>query len=216
MTQEREIPDATVARLPIYQRALVELASSGDETVSSAVLADLAGVNAAKVRKDLSHLGTYGVRGVGYDVKNLLMQIGQVLGLDVDVNVVIVGMGNLGQALARYGGFSTRGFRVVGLIDTDPDKIGLEFDGLAVRHMDDLPEIARELGVAVGVITTPADAAQGVADALVAAGAGSILNFASAIVSVPDEIPLRKVDLAVELQILGYYQATTRRDSRLA
>jgi redox-sensing transcriptional repressor len=169
-------------------------------------LAELAGVNAAKVRKDLSHLGTYGVRGVGYEVENLLVQIGEVLGVDVDAPVVIVGMGNLGQALARYGGFSTRGFHVVALIDSDPDKIGKKFEGLTIQHQDDLRKIAKELDIAVGIITTPADAAQPVADDLVEAGVGAILNFAPTVLSVPAHIPIRKVDLATELQILGYYQ----------
>jgi len=203
---ERDIPDATVARLPVYRRTLVGLAAAGETTVSSARLAELAGVNAAKVRKDLSQLGTYGVRGVGYEVENLLMQIGEVLGLNVDAPVVIVGMGNLGQALARYSGFSTRGFRVVALTDSDPTKIGKKFAGLTIQHQDDLPKIAKGLDIAVGIITTPADAAQHVADELVAVGVGSILNFAPTVLTVPAHIPIRKVDLATELQILGYYQ----------
>lgn len=206
MAPERDIPDATVARLPVYRRTLVGLAAAGETTVSSARLAELAGVNAAKVRKDLSQLGTYGVRGVGYEVENLLMQIGEVLGLNVDAPVVIVGMGNLGQALARYSGFSTRGFRVVALTDSDPTKIGKKFAGLTIQHQDDLPKIAKGLDIAVGIITTPADAAQHVADELVAVGVGSILNFAPTVLTVPAHIPIRKVDLATELQILGYYQ----------
>ena len=123
---ERDIPDATVSRLPIYRRSLVELVSKGQVTVSSARLAELAGVNAAKVRKDLSYLGTYGVRGVGYDVEYLLGEVGEALGLDVEAPVVIVGMGNLGQALAHYGGFSSRGFPIVALIDASPNKVGQE------------------------------------------------------------------------------------------
>jgi len=204
--QEREIPDATVSRLPVYRRTLVDLAAAGETTVSSARLAELAGVNAAKVRKDLSHLGSYGVRGVGYEVENLLVQIGEALGVDVVAPVVIVGMGNLGQALARYGGFSNRGFHVVALIDSDPDKIGRKFEGLPIQHQDDLRKIAQDLDIAVGIITTPADAAQHVADVLVEAGVGAILNFAPTVLSVPQHIPIRKVDLATELQILGYYQ----------
>ncbi|NNC80226.1 MAG: redox-sensing transcriptional repressor Rex [Acidimicrobiales bacterium] len=206
MAPERDIPDATVARLPVYRRTLVGLAAAGETTVSSARLAELAGVNAAKVRKDLSRLGTYGVRGVGYEVENLLMQIGEVLGVNVDAPVVIVGMGNLGQALARYGGFSTRGFRVVALTDSDPKKIGKKFAGLTIQHQDDLPKIAKDLDISVGIITTPAEAAQQVADELVAVGVGSILNFAPTVLNVPAHIPIRKVDLATELQILGYYQ----------
>ena len=202
----REIPDATVSRLPIYRRSLVELVSQGQVTVSSARLAELAGVNAAKVRKDLSYLGTYGVRGVGYDVEYLLAQVGEALGLDVEAPVVIVGMGNLGQALAHYGGFSSRGFPIVGLVDASPDKVGMIIDGIEVAHIDALPELVDRLGVSVGIISTPASAAQQVADALVAAGVRSILTFAPTVLQVPDSVPLRKVDVATELQILSYYQ----------
>lgn len=202
----REIPDATVARLPIYRRSLVELVTAGAEMVSSAALADLAGVNAAKVRKDLSYLGTYGVRGVGYDVKFLLRQIGDALGLDIETPVVIVGMGNLGQALAHYGGFSSRGFPIVALVDASEAKVGEDVDGITVSHIDDLETTVQDHAIAVGIIATPAEAAQAVADALVAAGVRSILSFAPTVLQVPDTVPLRKVDLATELQILGYYQ----------
>jgi len=191
----REIPDATVARLPIYRRSLVELASTGAEMVSSAALADLAGVNAAKVRKDLSYLGTYGVRGVGYDVKFLLRQIGNALGLDIETPVVIVGMGNLGQALAHYGGFSSRGFPIVALVDASLDKVGEVIDGITVTHIDDLDATVHGHAIAVGIIATPAHAAQAVADALVAAGVRSILSFAPTVLQVSDSVPLRKVDL---------------------
>lgn len=202
----REIPDATVSRLPIYRRSLVELVSQGQSTVSSARLAELAGVNAAKVRKDLSYLGTYGVRGVGYDVEYLLAQVGEALGLDVEAPVVIVGMGNLGQALAHYGGFSSRGFPIVGLVDASPEKVGMIIDGIEVTHIDTLPELIDRLAVSVGIIATPASAAQEVADDLVAAGVRSILTFAPTVLQVPDSVPLRKVDVATELQILSYYQ----------
>ena len=202
----RDIPDATVSRLPIYLRSLVELVSKGQVTVSSARLAELAGVNAAKVRKDLSYLGTYGVRGVGYDVEYLLGQVGEALGLDVEAPVVIVGMGNLGQALAHYGGFSSRGFPIVALVDASPDKVGQVIEGIAISHIDALPELVDRLQISVGIISTPAGAAQDVADALVDAGVRSILTFAPTILQVPDSVPLRKVDVATELQILSYYQ----------
>jgi redox-sensing transcriptional repressor len=163
-------------------------------------------VNAAKVRKDLSYLGTYGVRGVGYDVEYLLAEIGEALGLDVEAPVVIVGMGNLGQALAHYGGFSSRGFPIVALVDASPDKVGMVIDGIEVTHTDSLPELVDQLGVSVGIISTPGHAAQEVADALVDAGVRSILTFAPTVLQVPDSVPLRKVDVATELQILSYYQ----------
>jgi redox-sensing transcriptional repressor len=200
------IPEATVARLPLYRRSLVELAARRIPTVSSEQLADLAGVNAAKVRKDLSYLGSYGTRGVGYEVQVLLYEIERKLGLTSDSPVVIVGLGNLGQALANYGGFRERGFPIVALVDADRRKVGQRLGGLAISAVDELDKLVAELGIAVGIIATPASAAQDVADRLVGAGVRSILNFAPAVISVPADVPLRKVDLAIELQILSFYQ----------
>lgn len=202
--RERRIPDATVARLPIYLRSLLEL--GGELTVSSEQLAELAGVNAAKVRKDLSYLGSYGTRGVGYDVEYLQKQMRLALGLTHDWPVAIVGIGNLGAALAKYGGFGDRGFPVAALVDADPKVVGRKIAGLEVAHADDLTDVVAELGIGIGVIATPAVAAQEVADALVAAGVRSILNFAPTVITVPDGVSLRKVDLAVEMQILSFYQ----------
>ena len=202
----RRIPEATVARLPVYLRSLAELLDAKIPTVSSERLAEMAGVNAAKVRKDLSYLGSYGTRGVGYEVEYLLFQMSRELGLTREWPVVIVGAGNLGQALANYGGFTQRGFPVTVLVDADRSKVGQRIHGLAVHHIDELPDLAAELGIAIGIIATPAVAAQEVADRLVAAGVGSILNFAPAVISVPEGISLRKVDLALELQILSFYQ----------
>ena len=202
----RRIPEATVSRLPVYLRSLLDVADAKVGTISSERLAELAGVNAAKVRKDLSFLGSYGTRGVGYDVEYLLFQISRELGLTQDWPVVIVGIGNLGHALANYRGFSARGFRIAALVDADRSKVGEEVAGLAVRHLDDLPAIVAEAGVAIGIIATPAASAQDVADRLVAAGVTSILNFAPVVLAVPDDVLLRKVDLSIELQILSFYQ----------
>lgn len=202
----RRIPEATVARLPVYLRSLVEVTSDGQTTISSERLAEMAGVNAAKVRKDLSYLGSYGTRGVGYDVEYLLFQINRELGLTHDWPVVIVGLGNLGQALANYGGFTDRGFPVAALVDADPAKVGTELRGHRIHHPDDLPVLVGERSITIGVIATPAAGAQDVADQLVAAGVRSILNFAPAVLSVPDGVSVRKVDLALELQILSFYQ----------
>ena len=202
----RKIPEATVARLPLYLRSLHEEQHLGSATISSERLAELAGVNAAKVRKDLSYLGSYGTRGVGYDVEYLVFQMSRELGLTQDWAVVIVGVGNLGQALANYGAFGDRGFPIVALCDTDPRVIGTTVHGVVVRSVDELPEIAEEQELSIGIIATPALAAQTVADQLVMAGVSSILNFAPTVISVPDDVSLRKVDLAVELQILSFYQ----------
>jgi redox-sensing transcriptional repressor len=202
---KRRIPEATVARLPVYLRCLLEVA--GDtSTISSERLAELAGVNAAKVRKDLSYLGSYGTRGVGYDVQYLLFQMSRELGLNQDWPVVIVGIGNLGHALANYAGFTERGFPVAALVDADRSKVGQRVGESTIRHVDELPTLVADHAVAIGIIATPAHAAQDVADRLVGAGVTSILNFAPVVITVPDGISLRKVDLAVELQILSFYQ----------
>jgi redox-sensing transcriptional repressor len=208
------IPDATVARLPLYRRSLLDLVTRRVATVSSEQLAEMAGVNAAKVRKDLSYLGSYGTRGVGYDVQFLLFEIERKLGLTTESPVVIVGLGNLGQALANYGGFQERGFPIVALVDADPDKVGLPIGPLLIESLDHLHALVAERGVAVGIIATPAAAAQDVADRLVTAGVRSILNFAPTVITVPDGVPLRKVDLATELQILSFYQQRDAGDVR--
>jgi redox-sensing transcriptional repressor len=203
---KRSIPEATVARLPIYLRTLMEAAENHETTISSERLAELGGVNAAKVRKDLSYLGSLGTRGVGYDVEYLVFEISRELGLTRDWGVIIVGVGNLGHALANYKGFGARGFQVVGLVDVDPSKVGEVIAGVTVRHVDDLPALAKEVGPAIGVIATTANVAQEVADRLVAAGVTSVLNFAPGVISVPPGVAVRKVDLSIELQILSFYQ----------
>ncbi|HET9600356.1 MAG TPA: redox-sensing transcriptional repressor Rex [Acidimicrobiales bacterium] len=201
----RRIPEATVARLPVYLRILYDLAADRVASVSSERLAELAGVNAAKVRKDLSYLGSYGTRGVGYEVDYLTYQMSRELGLTHDWPVVIVGAGNLGQALANYAGFDERGFPVAAVVDVDPAKVGTMIGRVPVRHLDDLPELVGA-GDSIGVIATPAAAAQEAADRLVGAGVTAILNFAPHILNVPRGVTVRKVDLAVELQILSFYQ----------
>ena len=205
MSRAARIPEATVERLPLYYRALAELERFKAATVSSDALAELTGVNAAKVRKDLSYLGTYGTRGVGYDVENLVHQIARELGLTQDWPVVIVGIGNLGRALASYSGFSARGFRIAALLDADPSKTGLVIGPLAIRPTAELPSIVSAHNVAIGIIATPGSAAQAVADELVACGIRSILNFSPAVLVVAPEVTVRRVDLALELQILSFH-----------
>jgi redox-sensing transcriptional repressor len=203
----RPIPEATVSRLPVYLRALLDLAEGrGQLTVSSEELAGMAGVNAAKVRKDLSYLGSYGTRGVGYDVEYLLYQITRELGLTQDWPAAIVGTGNLGRALATYKGFAERGFRIAALFDVDDGVVGKEVGGLEVRHLDDLKEVVTDEAISIGIIATPPFAAQEVAERLVDAGVKSILNFAPTVVNVPPDVTVRKVDLSMELQILSFYQ----------
>ena len=206
----RNIPDATVARLPVYLRALAALADQGLSICSSNDLASAAGVNPAKLRKDLSYLGSYGTRGVGYDIEYLRYNVARALGQTQDWDVVIVGLGRLGSALCAYNGFSSRGIRIAALVDSDPAKVGTKIGGLTVSPMSKLRSLVREHGVAIAVIATPGAAAQEVADALVAAGITSILNFAPAVVSVPEDVTVRKVDLSIELQILAYHEQRVR------
>jgi redox-sensing transcriptional repressor len=202
----RGIPDATVARLPVYLRALNALTEQGVATCSSNELAERAGVNPAKLRKDLSYLGSYGTRGVGYDVEYLRYQIAREMGQTQDWDVVIVGVGNLGSALSAYQGFSTRGIRVAALVDADPARVGVVVSGITVSPLADLTALVADRQISIGVIATPGAAAQDVADRLVEAGITSILNFAPALVQVPDGVDVRKVDLSIELQILAYHE----------
>ncbi len=203
----RRVPEATVARLPVYQRILEELLRSGTATVSSELLGAAAQVSAAKVRKDLSLFGSFGTRGSGYDVAFLVDQIDRQLGLDREWSVAIAGVGSLGRALARSQGFASRNFSVVALIDTDPGIIGEQIDGVEVRHPNDLEAIAAVTPLAIGVITTPAPVAQRVADLLIDAGVRSLLNFAPRVLDVPSDIFLRYVDLSMELQVMSFYQS---------
>jgi redox-sensing transcriptional repressor len=198
------IPSATVSRLPVYLRCLDDLSATA-ATCSSEELASLAGANSAQVRKDLSYLGTHGVRGVGYNIEELRGQIRQALGLDTGYAVVIVGAGNLGSALSNYDGFSKWGFEVAALIDNDPEKIGNRVAGRVVEPFSELEGIVTERRVSIGVIATPAAHAQAVADRLAAAGVRSILNFAPTVLQVPAGVEVRRVDLSTELQILSFH-----------
>lgn len=201
----REIPDATVARLPEYLRSLSRLAEQGVLSVSSEELAAAVGVRSAQLRKDLSHLGSYGVRGVGYEVDTLALEISRALGLTQDWPVAIVGMGNLGHALASYSGFVTKGFRIVALFDDEPGLRGEVVQGVAIQPFRELPARHALDPISIGVIATPAVAAQTVCDRLVEVGVRSILNFAPAVLSVPDDVDVRRVDLSTELQILAFH-----------
>ena len=203
----RRIPEATVARLPIYHRLLTDLCRTGQPTVSSEQLASLARVNAAKVRKDLSLLGSFGTRGTGYDTAFLLAQIDRALGTDRDWPVAIVGIGNLGRALVNSEGFSSHGFRIAALFDADPVVVGTRVGPAVVQDIAALGRLAGDDVPAIGVVATPAGAAQPVTDALVAIGVRSILNFAPTVLSVPDDVLLRYVDLSIELQVMSFYQS---------
>jgi redox-sensing transcriptional repressor len=203
----KRIPEATVLRLPVYQRILTELVRAGTRTVSSEQLAELARVNAAKVRKDLSFLGSFGTRGSGYDPEFLITQIDRALGIDENWSVAIVGIGNLGRALTNSAGFASRGCQVTSLFDVDPSVVGEEIRGMKVRHMDEIATLRPADCPDIGVITTPGWAAQSVADLLVRMGVTSLLNFAPRVLHVPAQVHVRYVDLSIELQVLGFYRA---------
>ena len=202
-----KLPQTTIARLPVYLRSLVMLANKGEQIVSSEGLAQIAGTNAAQLRKDLSYLGEFGTRGVGYEVDQLVNEVSKWLGLLRDRTVIIVGLGRLGGALVGYQGFSQKGFKVVGAFDRDPAIIGKKVDGLLVQHINEIHDFAHNLpgGVDIGIIATQAPSAQGVANKMVDAGVRAIINFAPITIDVPEEVVLRQVDLSVELQILSYY-----------
>jgi len=200
----RTIPEATVARLAVYLRVLTALADGGRSTVASGELAAAAGVNPAGLRKDLSHLGPCGVRGVGYEVRTLLDRISRVLGVERSRACVLVVIGNLGSALADYAGFGSRGFEFVGLFDAAPARVGQRIGGHTVRAMDELEDVVAATQASIGVITTPAEVAQPVCDRLAAAGVRSILNFAPVTLAAPPGVDVRKVDLSVELQVLAF------------
>jgi redox-sensing transcriptional repressor len=206
------VPGVTVQRLPIYLSCLERLPAD-QERVSSDELAALAGVTPAKVRKDLSYLGSFGVRGVGYEIDHLRFQIRIELGLEENWPVVIVGAGHLGMALARYGGFVDHGFDVVGLFDVDPTKIGSKVEGLAVESLENLKQSIRDRGATIGIVTTPAAAAQATADALAEAGIRSILNFAPVVIQPPEGVDVRRVDLSTELQVLSFYLHRRRNEN---
>lgn len=212
-SKARGIPEAAVARLAVYLRVLTTMSEQGAVTVSSEELSHAAGVNSAKLRKDLSYLGSYGVRGVGYEVEVLTEEIERILGLTRQHKVAVVGIGNLGHALANYGGFPGRGFPVTALFDVDADLLGVHVGGIPVRHLDEIPAVCAERQVSIGVIATPPGPAQVVCDRLVAGGVGCILNFAPVVLQAPEHVEVRKVDLAVELQMLSFHVASRENGS---
>lgn len=201
----RKVPPSTVERLPLYLRALDELAARNVTQTSSGELAELAGVGSAQLRRDLSFLGSHGVRGVGYDVEHLQAQVAAELGLTGDLPVVIVGIGNLGHALANYVVDAGTGFRVAALVDADPAVVGTRVAGLVVEDDAGLEDIVRREGATLAVLATPASVAQDVCDRLVAAGVTGILTFVPRVLQVPDDVEVRSVDLATELQILAFH-----------
>jgi redox-sensing transcriptional repressor len=200
-------PDVVVRRLPLYARTLAYLQQEGVKSVSSQELGARINVTAAQIRKDLSYFGQLGKQGIGYKVDELLHHINRILGLSQDWNVVLVGVGHLGQAIARYSGFSEKGIHIVGLFDTDPKKIGTELVGLTIQHVNMIPNVAREHNVRMAIVAVAAEQAQDVVDMLVKAGVEAILNYAPVIVQVPEGVWVRHIDPVSLLHSMTYYLA---------
>lgn len=200
----REPPKAVVNRLSLYLRELQRLARDGEETTSSNQLGKLLGITDAQVRKDLAYFGQFGHPGVGYRTVELVAEIKRILGTDRQWVVALVGVGNLGRALLGYKGFHPQGFRIAAAFDADMTKVGQTIGGVIVHPLDRLEEIVRERGVTLGLIASPAPAAQEIADRLVAAGVSGILNFAPVTLSLPEGVSLVGVDLATEMEQLSY------------
>lgn len=206
----KPIAESSVRRLALYLRYLERFEREGRRSVASGELAACGGTTSAQVRKDLSVFGSFGKRGLGYDVGDLAQRIRTILGLDRTFRVVILGAGKIGGALAQYHGFSRYGFTVVGAYDVDPARIGQRLEGITVRPMDELAADAGRLAPDIAVLAVPASAAQDTADRAVAAGLRALLNFAAATVQVPPGIEVRQVDMALELEVLAYSLTTSR------
>ncbi|MDN5361748.1 MAG: redox-sensing transcriptional repressor [Moorella sp. (in: firmicutes)] len=205
-----KIPEATITRLSVYSRYLAQVDRHGVATISSGEIAEGVGVSPAQVRKDLAYFGEFGSRGVGYNVKDLYWHIIKILGLNTTWSVVIIGAGNLGTALSMYGGFRERGFKIVGIFDNAPHKIGYRLNGVEVYPLERLKEIIEREKAQIAIITVPAEYAQEVADLLVETSIQGILNFAPRVLNLPEQIELRNVDLSVNLEILTFNLAFRR------
>jgi redox-sensing transcriptional repressor len=200
----KKISESAVRRLSLYLRFLQEAEAAGTETISSGELAERGGTTSAQVRKDLSLFGSFGKRGMGYSVQELLGQIRKILGLARSWRVALVGAGKLGSALFAYRDFEARGFRIVAVFDSDPAKVGADWGGLTVRPDEEMERVLREAEVDVAIVAVPAEAAQGVVDRLVDAGVQGILNFAPVRLRVPRGVTLRHVDVTLELEGLSF------------
>jgi redox-sensing transcriptional repressor len=206
-----KIPEMTIRRLSVYTRCLQQLEEDGVKTVSSQDLAERFGLNSAQVRKDLAYFGEFGVRGIGYYVAGLKVELSRILGLDREWPLALVGFGNLGSALFHYRGFSRQGFRIAVIFDDDAAKIGREVDGVPIMSTRDMAREVRARGVQIGIVAVPAEGAQAVTDQLAAAGVRAVLNFAPARLRVNREVRFKHVDLSIELETLSFYLAKDTR-----
>ncbi|NLH06026.1 MAG: redox-sensing transcriptional repressor Rex [Chloroflexi bacterium] len=202
---DSEIPDIVVGRLPIYLRALIRLQQEGREITSSQELGERLGISSAQIRKDLSHFGEFGKQGTGYTVSTLIAELQRILHVDREWEVALVGVGDLGRAIAHYGGFAHRGFCITHLFDNDPNKIGEKINNLVIQPVSELKETIKKAGIRIAMITTPADSAQEIANELVEAGVGAILSYAPVTLSVPKHVRVQYIDPVLHLQRMSYY-----------
>ncbi len=200
----RKVAESTIRRLSLYLRFLEEFEGQGIGTVSSGALASRGGTTSAQVRKDLSFFGSFGKRGLGYPVPELADQLRQILGLKRRYRVALIGAGKIGSALVQYRGFKQRGFDIVAIFDSDPGKVGRQWNGLTVLDVESLEKEVSRQSIDMAVLVTPADAAQAVADRIVALGVKAVLNFAPVQLNVPDDVVVKTVNLALELETLSY------------
>jgi len=200
----RRISESTIRRVSHYLRALESMAGGSTSTVSSEDLAEGGGTTAAQVRKDLSQFGSFGKRGLGYDVRELACRLRGILGLERRWRVVLVGAGRIGSALFEYPNFAVRGFDCVAVVDADPRKVGTSWGPIRIRPVEELENVVRDVGADLIILAVPPDAAQGIADRAVAAGAKGILNFAAVTLRVPPHVPVTNVNLVLELEALSF------------
>ena len=201
----KNIPDIVIGRMPLYLRSLQQMASEGRLVTSSQELGEKLGISAAQIRKDLSQFGEFGKQGTGYDIDFLLKQISQILHVDHEWEIAIVGAGDIGSAVARYKGFSNRGFRVVMVFDDDPQKINTRIDDFTIMSTSEMVEAIRSAGIKVAMLAVPASAAQNVAEQLVEAGVKAILNYAPITLNIPHTVHVQYIDPAIHLQRMTYY-----------
>ena len=202
--KELKIPEATVSRLSVYSRYLTEVEKQGIVSISSGEIAEGVGGTPAQVRKDLAYFGEFGTRGVGYNVKQLNQEIMNILGLTKRWNVILIGAGNLGSALSQYRGFRERGFQIIGVFDNDLNKVGLKLNGLPIYAINQMADFIEKNDVSIGIIAVPAEYAQDIADLLVDTNIKGILNFAPVVLTIPEDVEIRNVDLTVNLEVLKY------------
>jgi redox-sensing transcriptional repressor len=199
------IPDIVVGRLPLYLRALTRMQSQGTDITSAHELGQQLGISSAQIRKDLSHFGEFGKQGTGYNVTSLMAALQHILHADRTWDVALVGVGDLGRALAHYGGFGARGFHISYLFDADPAKIGQKIDSLVIQPASEIEKTVKAANLKVAMIATPANTAQAVADTLVSAGIRSILNYAPISLAVPEGVRVQHIDPVIHLQRMIYY-----------